>query len=183
MHRVQGSHDVAREHFDRALAACRTSEDLRGQARTLVGLGGVYPDGGDHEQAVEASLRAFELFRDLGDRFGEAVTLDYLGIAHERLGQYARGRPASPGAGTVTGNRQPRRSTARPGSPRPWATPARPSDCTTGARKIGPARPSRYSNQHRRPPTSTSGGGHQPAQSHRLGQDQLQNLLGVTEMR
>ncbi|WP_214325727.1 AfsR/SARP family transcriptional regulator [Nonomuraea sediminis] len=86
VHQVQGNHDVAREHFDRALAACRTAEDLRGQARALVGLGRVATD---HEPARKANLQALELFREIGDRFGEAVTLDYLGIVHERLGQYA----------------------------------------------------------------------------------------------
>ncbi|MFI6599454.1 BTAD domain-containing putative transcriptional regulator [Nonomuraea sp. NPDC050536] len=90
VHQVQGSHEVARDHFDLALAACRTAEDLRGQARALVGLGRVSTDEGEHERAREANLRALELFRAIGDRFGEAVTLDYLGIVHERLGEYAQ---------------------------------------------------------------------------------------------
>ncbi|GAA2277427.1 BTAD domain-containing putative transcriptional regulator [Nonomuraea roseoviolacea subsp. roseoviolacea] len=90
VHQVQGSRDVAREHFESALAACRTAEDSRGQARALIGLGRVRTDEGEHERAREADLRALDLFREIGDRFGEAVTLDHLGVVHERLGQYAR---------------------------------------------------------------------------------------------
>ncbi|WP_202638493.1 AfsR/SARP family transcriptional regulator [Bailinhaonella thermotolerans] len=83
VHQVRGDHDLARDHFGRALTACRTAGDRGGEARALVGLGRT----GTGEEALAANRRALELFRDLGDRFGEAVTLDYLGVVRLRLGR------------------------------------------------------------------------------------------------
>jgi len=45
---------------------------------------------GDYDEALECCQQALDLLRDLGDRFGQAATLDSLGYIHHRLGHHPR---------------------------------------------------------------------------------------------
>jgi len=64
--------------------------DDAGTARSLLSLGTVAAEQGDHERAITLSERAADLYRESGDRRGHALAVSNLGgIALER-GDYAR---------------------------------------------------------------------------------------------
>jgi hypothetical protein len=51
------------------------------QAYSLICLGGVYERLGRHAEAIASQQDSLTLFRDLGDRWGEAASLRDLGDA------------------------------------------------------------------------------------------------------
>ena len=60
--------------------------DLQEPTRSPTGRLARYPEAVDHTQ------RAIELFRELGDVEGEAVTLSNLGLLYRNIGPHRRGR-------------------------------------------------------------------------------------------
>jgi tetratricopeptide (TPR) repeat protein/transcriptional regulator with XRE-family HTH domain len=82
-----GGHlDQALAMHKTALAAARQAEDRPGQARALMLLSRVRTN--DQAAAIAAAGQALELYRDLGDRAGQAKALDGLGLLHRLAGDY-----------------------------------------------------------------------------------------------
>lgn len=69
-----------------------------GQANTLDSLGYAHHRLGEHAEAIDCFQRAVDLFRHIGDRHSEGITLHHLGDAHAAAGDraraYAAWRPA-----------------------------------------------------------------------------------------
>jgi transcriptional regulator with XRE-family HTH domain/tetratricopeptide (TPR) repeat protein len=72
-----------------ALKACRRAGNRRGEAAALVALATLMSDTmtrpGD---AQDMTLRALAIFEELGDRYGEAVTVFKLGMLSRSVGRY-----------------------------------------------------------------------------------------------
>jgi tetratricopeptide (TPR) repeat protein len=76
-------------HMQRAVDLARTHGAYRpGLAAALNGLGWVHAVLGDSQEAIPYSQDSLDLFRELGDRWGEAATLDTIGYAYRDLGDY-----------------------------------------------------------------------------------------------
>ena len=82
-----GRHDAAIEHLSQALALAYAHE-ASSVPYALATLGDVETARGRYERAVEHLQQALALFRQFGNRTGEAWSLDSLGTVHTRLGQY-----------------------------------------------------------------------------------------------
>jgi tetratricopeptide (TPR) repeat protein len=77
----------AADHFQAALAAAGTS-DKQTQGWALQGLGYAYRRSGRYEKAIHHSRRAFSLFRERGDLWGQGETLYNLGKAQHHAGHH-----------------------------------------------------------------------------------------------
>uniref|UniRef100_UPI001F403EBE tetratricopeptide repeat protein n=1 Tax=Hassallia byssoidea TaxID=482630 RepID=UPI001F403EBE len=61
--------------------------DKAGEATTLTGIGLVYSDLGDKQQALKYLNQSLLLKRQVGDKAGEAVTLNNIGAVYDSLGE------------------------------------------------------------------------------------------------
>lgn len=76
-------------HMQQAVDLARAHRAYRpGLAAALNGLGWVHAVLGDSQEAIPYSQDSLDLFRELGDRWGEAATLDTIGYAYRDLGDY-----------------------------------------------------------------------------------------------
>ncbi len=76
-------------HMQQAVDLALAHGDYRrGLAAALNGLGWVHAVLGNAEEAIDYSQDSLDLFRELGDRWGEAATLDTIGYAHHHLGDH-----------------------------------------------------------------------------------------------
>jgi DNA-binding SARP family transcriptional activator/tetratricopeptide (TPR) repeat protein len=82
-----GDRPAAIDAGERAAALNRQLGDAAEEARSLVGLGDDYVDGGRLDEAVEVLTRAVALSRQAGIRPLEANAVNNLGTAYERLGR------------------------------------------------------------------------------------------------
>ncbi|MCP3915764.1 MAG: tetratricopeptide repeat protein [bacterium] len=85
-----GSHEVALEHAARALRGFEQLGDLTARARTHLIVAMVLTTQSHIAGAVEEVLTAHRLSAKSGDRQGEAIALNNLGLLYARLGQYER---------------------------------------------------------------------------------------------
>jgi DNA-binding SARP family transcriptional activator/tetratricopeptide (TPR) repeat protein len=88
IHRLQGRHEQAKDHFERALAIARRSGNRAGELNPLRGLGEIHRRAGQHEQAIAHFQRALAIARDTGNQTGELNTLFGLGTVHLLQGRY-----------------------------------------------------------------------------------------------
>ncbi|MET7477557.1 tetratricopeptide repeat protein [Streptomyces sp. NPDC005648] len=72
---------------DEGLSAARESGDAAAECRMLTSGGVGQLGAGNHERALEMFERAARLFLDADDRLGHARTLNYRGLALQRLGR------------------------------------------------------------------------------------------------
>jgi hypothetical protein len=82
--------DVAAALLDEALAIFRTEDDRLGLAKVLWASGGNLIDSRTAE-SLPAFRESLDLYRDLGDRFGEAWALHMLGLAEAVSGAVDEG--------------------------------------------------------------------------------------------
>ncbi|MEV4315306.1 tetratricopeptide repeat protein [Actinocrispum sp. NPDC049592] len=88
-----GEYDAARGHCQAALTLHRHHHDPDGgEAYALDSLGFIDHRTGDHHQAIRHYQQALALFRNLGNIYDVADTLDRLGHPHVALGQYDQAR-------------------------------------------------------------------------------------------
>jgi len=85
----QGQPEKALEHAERALALYRAAEHPRGIASALNNVGWCLAELG-RERAVDCCEESVLVYREVGDRDGEAHATDSLGYAHLKLGHPAR---------------------------------------------------------------------------------------------
>jgi tetratricopeptide (TPR) repeat protein len=88
IHRLQGRHTQAADHYQQALALAGTTSDRAGEINALHGLGYLHLLQGRHIQAGEAYQRALQLARTIGDRPNEMNALYGLGEIHRLQGRY-----------------------------------------------------------------------------------------------
>ena len=133
-----GDPGKAIEYHSQALGIDLQIGYRRGEAEDLGGLGSAYTASGDPRQAIEYHNQALAIDRELGDRIGEAGDLSGLGDA---MRPRATSRTSKPLLNTTTGRsiltangeiedlkariagNQPRRSTMRVITHRPWRRP------------------------------------------------------------
>ncbi|MEH2246362.1 tetratricopeptide repeat protein [Nostoc sp.] len=77
----------AREKLQEALKLWQQVNDKPGQALTLVGIGRVYNDLGEKQQAIQYYNQALPIIRAVGNREGEAITLNNIGLVYNDLGE------------------------------------------------------------------------------------------------
>ncbi|WP_313896647.1 NB-ARC domain-containing protein [Streptomyces sp. GC420] len=75
---------------DEGLAAARDLRDTVAECRMLTSGGMGVLGAGEHERALSMFEHAERLFLDRGDGLGSARTLNYQGLAHQRLGRLDR---------------------------------------------------------------------------------------------
>lgn len=80
----------ALDQFEMALKISAGNDEL--EARALGGMGAAHSEMGQGDKAVQELTRAAELWRGLGDRFWEAISLVRLGEAYARLDQLDEAR-------------------------------------------------------------------------------------------
>jgi len=90
-----GDYERARLHYEQSLAFYNTlTEDEQNTTvfggRALNGLGGVYQQMGDYERACDYFNQSLTMFRQRGDRLGEARALNDLGQIFQAQGDYER---------------------------------------------------------------------------------------------
>lgn len=85
-----GSYQLALEAFDLALAGFQAVKDDRRTAESLIGLGLVYFRLDRPEDAAKFWEHAREIYRQLGDGFGEARTLNNLGVLAKNRGEFGK---------------------------------------------------------------------------------------------
>ncbi|MEO3764238.1 NB-ARC domain-containing protein [Streptomyces sp. B8F3] len=102
------SYEHGRAAHAEGLAAARELGDVAAQCRMLTSGGLVELGSGGHARALEMFEEAARLFRAGGDALGHARTLNYRGLAHQRLGDgeraaglFARAAEELPAAGDV----------------------------------------------------------------------------------
>jgi non-specific serine/threonine protein kinase len=79
----QADYAAARTHLEGALTLARQHGDRRAAAYALAFLNRVRRDQGDDTQAQLLGAEAVAIFRELGDPWGLAVALHFLGLANE----------------------------------------------------------------------------------------------------
>ncbi|HEY3870030.1 MAG TPA: BTAD domain-containing putative transcriptional regulator [Actinocrinis sp.] len=79
----------ALEHAQRACDLYRAADYPAGQAQVLNAAGWYQILLGRYKEALDSCGQALALSRDTGDLYAEAATLDSIGFAHDRLGDYA----------------------------------------------------------------------------------------------
>jgi tetratricopeptide (TPR) repeat protein/transcriptional regulator with XRE-family HTH domain len=90
IHRLQGRHKRATEHYQQAVRLARVSDNRTGELHALVGLGWVRWILGRYELATEHYQQALRLARATGDRPGELDALTGLGHVRLRQGRYGQ---------------------------------------------------------------------------------------------
>jgi DNA-binding SARP family transcriptional activator len=86
-----GDFAAAESHLGQAIAGRASLADPRGQAASRLSLAHVLGVQGRHEQALEHSAAAHELFVAAGDEAGQALALNAIGLRHLQLGAYQAG--------------------------------------------------------------------------------------------
>ncbi len=79
----------AEARLSAALTIYRSAEDLDGEARVLVNLGGLSRDAGDTDAALRYGYRSLQIATSLDDQVGQSVAHNNLGVAHEQAGEHA----------------------------------------------------------------------------------------------
>ncbi|MBD2363427.1 tetratricopeptide repeat protein [Anabaena minutissima FACHB-250] len=77
----------AREKWLEALKLWQQVDDKTWQANTLIGIGRIYADLGEKQEALKYYNRALPLYRAVGDMGGEATTLTGIGSVYDSLGE------------------------------------------------------------------------------------------------
>jgi tetratricopeptide (TPR) repeat protein len=80
---------AAVERFQQSLAITRRIGDQAGAADTLTELGGLLMDASQYREAIAAITEGLEIRQGLGLAAKVGISLGFLGIVHERQGQYA----------------------------------------------------------------------------------------------
>lgn len=88
LNRIHGLHQEALRNHRQALLAAREAGDRNEEAWALQYCGRTELDRGKAAEAVEIFGPAIALFDELGDQFGQHVTLSFLGLALHKLGRY-----------------------------------------------------------------------------------------------
>ncbi len=81
--------------YERALPVLREAKAESLAAAALVNVGRIYDILGEPDQALDRYQEARERMRALGDRAGEARTLNFIGLLHQELGTARRPWPTS----------------------------------------------------------------------------------------
>ena len=71
--------------MEQVVVLSRQAGEQGSEARALLGLGKIYLDLGEKEQALEHYHQALSLYRALGDRLREVAILYHLGALHHSL--------------------------------------------------------------------------------------------------
>ena len=101
LYALTGEYDHALTHCKQALALYRKSDNPGGTADTLAGIGLIYRKRGDLAQAQSFYERAVAAFRELGELFDEAHSLDELGDTLLAAGDADAARGAWIAAGKI----------------------------------------------------------------------------------
>lgn len=95
------------------LIAARNGHDRQAEAWMLASLGGAHRHLGRFDDAIEYSEQAVAICREVGDRWGEARALHYLGLSRLRFGRFEEARWASTAVQASTAPRGPTRNHPR----------------------------------------------------------------------
>src|SRR5436309_785251 len=87
LHSNLGNVDLALDFYKRALLYWQATDDQQKQALTLTAMGGVYALQGEKQTALNLHNQALKLFRTIGNRNGEAATLNGIGYQDDDLGE------------------------------------------------------------------------------------------------
>jgi hypothetical protein len=79
---VRGHWDQGLALYQAGLAAASQAGDRSGQAQALMLLSDMQSMTGDRPAAAASATRALALYRDLGDRAGQAAALNGIGVRH-----------------------------------------------------------------------------------------------------
>lgn len=91
---AQGDYSAARQHAQEALHAFERGEDEAGMAQSLTTLANLRCDAeADYEGARPLYEQSLALYRQLGDRYGQAKGIINLGTLVHSLGQHESARP------------------------------------------------------------------------------------------
>jgi DNA-binding SARP family transcriptional activator/tetratricopeptide (TPR) repeat protein len=85
---VLGSHELARQHIERALALFAEFGEQYWQAHCHHNLSVLAHRRGDHRRALVSNQRAHELFRRADDRAGQARALNGIAVCYSLLGDH-----------------------------------------------------------------------------------------------
>lgn len=108
-HHPQSSYQQIVVHYQRHIALSRQLGDRHGEADTLITLGRISSQLGQHEQALSFHQEALALFQDVGDRRREADALNWVGECLLASNEHAQARARHAAACTFaceTGDRQ-----------------------------------------------------------------------------
>ena len=78
------------QHYEQALALCRTLKDRRIESYNLQDLGGIYDFLGDTKKGLDHYSRALKLSREVKDPRGEALVLNSIGVIYAKSNQRKR---------------------------------------------------------------------------------------------
>jgi DNA-binding SARP family transcriptional activator/tetratricopeptide (TPR) repeat protein len=90
LHRLQGRHQAAIEHYTRAAALAKDGGWDDGEGIVLTGLGMVYVQLGRLQEGADCWQRRLDLALRTGQALGAATTLGNLGLVYQAQGDLAR---------------------------------------------------------------------------------------------